>query len=262
MLGLVDIAHIPFGPIGTQYGFFTEGRVDYKIGNPEYEKIWNTIWKEIGEVHNLDLVDSIEEHTFKVIERAERERGLTFLKRALSQQALTPEQTAILTDLLVSSDVGLASGLDSGIASGIASSLASGIAPDSGVGQNDLTKPEVKPEVKPEASPELNQINSGIAQSSGAKPEAKLEAKPEASPDASPEAKPEPKLEVQKLETNQSNTILPETKTAIKTVDLNQAASLIQKRLRKTRRHRAATPLVHVTHKRVTAITHRKKRVL
>ncbi len=237
MLGLVDIAHIPFGSIGAHYGFFTEGRVEYKIGSPEYEKIWNTIWKEIGEVHNLDIVDSIEEHTFKVIERAERERGLTFLKRALSQQALTPEQTAILTDLLASSDVGLASG--------------------SGVGQNDLASPEVKPE--------LNQNDSGISQNSGAKREAMPEAKPEAMreamPEFKPEAKPEPKLEVQKLETNQSNTILPETKTAIKTVDLNQAASLIQKRFRKTRRHRAATPLVHVTHKRVTAITHRKKRV-
>jgi hypothetical protein len=220
LLGLVDIAHVPFAEIGKEYGFFNEGPLAYKISNPDYEEIWITIWKEVGEEHRLDIVDDIEEKTFIIVEQAERSRGLTFLKRALAQMALTPEQVSMISELLASSDIGLAS--DKPEASQNNSGMPEKtIQKDSGISKPDTT-----------------QIVSGV-----------------------PELKPEDqKLEVQKLETTQVSPILPETKTAIKTVDLNQAASLIQKRFRKTRRHRAATPMVNVTHRRATAFTHRRKR--
>jgi len=161
--------------------------------------------------------------------------------------ALTPEQISIIGELLASSDMGLASALmhqkDSGIS--LASNQASGM-PE--------VKPEAKPEVNPEAKPEI------ISQPE-VKPDSNQNISGLASGLASGLTHDGQKLEVQKLETNQTNSILPETKTIIKNVDLSKAASLIQKRFRKTRRHRAATPMVHVTHKRVTAITHRKRKV-
>lgn len=236
ILGLIDIAHIPFANIGKEYGFFNEGSLAYQISNPEYEKIWYTIWKEVGEKHLLDLVDEIEEKTFIMVEKAEKARGLTFFKRALGQLALAPEQINIISDLLASSDIGLSSSDKES-----ASTDDLGSQNESGIIKPELTEKESG---MPEIKPEVGQKESGM-------------------PDVKPEVgqRESGHLEVQKLETSKENSVLEETKTLTKTVDLNKAASLIQKRFRKTRRHRAVTPMVHVTHKRVTAITHRKRRI-
>ena len=233
ILGLVDITHVPFSQIGKEYGFFNDGPLAYQISNSDYEKIWYSIWKEVGEAHNLTLVDDIEEKAFIIVEKAERSRGLSFFKRALAQLALTPEQVSMISDLLASSDIGLASAHLAQNLSGVSdlsSELASGIS-------------DAKPDIKPDVS----QKDSGI--------ETKTSQKDSGIPEA------DQKLEVQKLETTNISSSLPETKTEIKNVDLNQAASLIQKRFRKTRRHRAATPMVNVTHRRATAFTHRRRKV-
>jgi len=74
ILGLVDIANIPFAQIGKEYGFFNEGSLAYQISNPDYEKVWRAVWKEVGEAHLLDLVDEIEEKAFILVEKAERSR--------------------------------------------------------------------------------------------------------------------------------------------------------------------------------------------
>jgi hypothetical protein len=225
LMGTADIAHIDFSNIGKEFGFFTEGLLSYRVATLEYETTWKALWEELSLSHDLSVVDAIEEKTFIMVEKVERSRGLSFFKRALSQQALTADQVAMISELLSSSDIGLAK-------------------PET----NEaivVAKPENHIVVVPEVNPELKVEKLELSQSKITP----TEAKPEVS-----QAKPE------LLQSNNEKSKPNPEGPQLKTVDLNQAASLIQKRFRKTRRHRASTPMVNYVNKRVTAFTHRRKR--
>lgn len=220
LMGTADIAHIDFSNIGKEFGFFTEGLLSYRITTPEYETVWRALWEELSLSHDLSVVDAIEEKTFIMVEKVERSRGLSFFKRALSQQALTADQVVMISELLSSSDIGLAK-------------------PDTSE-TVIVEKPENHTVIMPEVNPELKVEKVGVSQE---KPELS-QSKIAPIVTSSEESKPNPEVNSQQL----------------KTVDLNKAASLIQKRFRKTRRHRASTPMVNYVNKRVTAFTHRRKR--